>query len=274
MESPQVSVIIPTYGRAAFLRDAIDSVVRQTYPYVQIIVVDDASSPPVHLPEGTDALLLRHARNMGPGAARNTGLAHATGELLLFLDDDDLLTPLRLERAVREVGTARMHAAVAEWLYPDGRVERKPGVFQGDLRSTFLFPTYPQIGQVVLRREDVLQFSPSMRVSEDREWWIRMADRAIIRWSDEVGLLIRRHQGERPGVNVALRYATRRQILELHSDKLNRVARAHLRSSVAAAALSAGYPLRAVKWSALSLFDRPTILGLKRLMNGILSRHG
>ena len=157
--NPLVSVIIPTYGRREYLEESIASVLNQTYPDIELIVVDDFSPAPVLVATGHagDMRVLRHARNMGPGAARNTGLSHAQGRYVAFLDDDDLLPEDRIERAVDGLGSARMHAA------PSNQHAR---VFQGDMRRTLHHGTPPAIAQVVFHREDVLHFDPALRVGK------------------------------------------------------------------------------------------------------------
>ncbi len=97
---PLVSVIIPTYNRARFLGDAVDSCLAQTHPKREIIVVDDGGD------DDTERLLRRaygsairyiYQRNQGPGIARNTGIAAARGEFIHFLDADDQLLPRKIE---------------------------------------------------------------------------------------------------------------------------------------------------------------------------------
>lgn len=101
MQHPLVSVIIPTYNRAAKVISAIESVQRQLYPNIQLIVVDDGST------DGTGKLL-RHRpgleyiyqENAGQAAARNAGLARAKGALIASLDSDDYWGPTFLEKCV------------------------------------------------------------------------------------------------------------------------------------------------------------------------------
>lgn len=266
-----VSIIIPTHNRAQYLADAIASVTDQTYPHIELIVVDDASDPPVELPSDIKAKLLRNARNMGPGASRNMGLAHASGEFLLFLDDDDLLTPGRIALAVEEMGSARGHVAAVETFTQDGRTQSGFRKFQGDLRSTYLI-IHPAIGQVVHRREDVLQFDPTLRVSQDKEWWIRMSDRAIFEWSDDIGLRIRRHDSERSGVDSGLRYRTRLEIYRRYKAILSRPARSNIKRNIASAAFIAGFRFRAAMWSMQSLVDQPNVRALQLLAKSLALR--
>ena len=136
-DSPLVSVVIPTYGRPRYLSDALLSVGEQTYDEVQLLVVDDHSPDAVApVVEGLDLGLndvrcLRHERNKGANAARNTGIRAADGEFVAFLDDDDRWTPTYLERAVAafddpEIGLVTVGARVVDG---DGR-ER--GVYRPD----------------------------------------------------------------------------------------------------------------------------------------------
>ena len=104
MSDPHVSVIIPTYNRKAYVQQAIDSVLAQTYPHYEIIVVDDGSA------DGTgEALAERYGdriryvwqENRGESAARNWGIQLARGVYIGFLDDDDVYLPRMMEVAVR-----------------------------------------------------------------------------------------------------------------------------------------------------------------------------
>jgi glycosyltransferase involved in cell wall biosynthesis len=104
---PLVSVVMPTWDRAALLPRAIHSVLGQTMPDLELLVVDDGST------DGTDEVLatvadprLRAVRteHRGQAAARNTALAAATGELVAYLDTDNLWSPQFLEVMTDELG--------------------------------------------------------------------------------------------------------------------------------------------------------------------------
>src|SRR5258705_10332336 len=99
---PKVSVIIPTYNRAECLRSAITNVLNQTFQDFEIVVVDDSSQD--HTREVVNSLddkrikYIRHERNKGVAAARNTGVSNAKGDYIAFLDDDDEWFPEKLKK--------------------------------------------------------------------------------------------------------------------------------------------------------------------------------
>ncbi|MBU1691267.1 MAG: glycosyltransferase family 2 protein [Gammaproteobacteria bacterium] len=102
--SPIITVILPTHNRPTLLREAAESVSRQTFLDWELIIVDDGSSPPVDiaalgLPKDK-VRLFRHPVPRGGAAAKNTGIAAARGEIVAFLDDDDRYAPAYLERAL------------------------------------------------------------------------------------------------------------------------------------------------------------------------------
>lgn len=95
-----VSVIIPAFNRAHSVVRSIESVFEQTYRPLELIVVDDGSTDGIvdHLSPYGDRILLVSQPNSGPSSARNTGVAHAKGEIIAFLDSDDTWEPTKLER--------------------------------------------------------------------------------------------------------------------------------------------------------------------------------
>ncbi len=99
--TPNVSVVIPCYNQARFLPQAIQSVEKQTYPNVEIVVVNDGSTDDTSKVAALfEKVVLVNQVNQGLAAARNTGINHARGEYLIFLDADDVLLPDAIRRQV------------------------------------------------------------------------------------------------------------------------------------------------------------------------------
>jgi len=108
--NPLVTIIVPAYNAADYLPGCMSSIVRQTYANLEVLVVDDGStdgSPAIcdaweHKDPRIHAI---HQSNAGVSAARNTGLDHATGEYIMFIDSDDMIEPntveIMLNRATR-----------------------------------------------------------------------------------------------------------------------------------------------------------------------------
>jgi glycosyltransferase involved in cell wall biosynthesis len=181
---PEISVIIPTYNRSEFLREAIASVLAQTYRDFELIVVDDGSE------DDTAAVVREFAGvryvfqpNRGVSAARNRGVALTSGSLLAFLDSDDLWQPRKLERQVAFL-SAYPHARICQteelWLRHGVRVNphvkhRKTG---GDIFAPSLSLCLVNPSAVMLRRElfeQVGGFDESLPACEDYDLWLRIA---------------------------------------------------------------------------------------------------
>lgn len=123
MESkPLVSVIIPTYKNRGFLLQSIESVLKQDYPIIEIIVVDD-NDPKSEARKTTEAqmvdyegnpkvIYLKHSKNINGAAARNTGIRAASGEIIAFLDDDDEFLPGKISAQVHFLIVHKEYQAV------------------------------------------------------------------------------------------------------------------------------------------------------------------
>ena len=117
ISTPKISVIMPTYGPTRYLSAAITSVRRQTWPNVEFLIIDDndpetsyrqetAQKVAQYQDSGLNICYLLHDRNKNGAAARNSGIAQATGEYISFLDSDDIYDPRRIEVAVRTMQSA------------------------------------------------------------------------------------------------------------------------------------------------------------------------
>lgn len=187
---PRVSVIIPTYNCGAYLGRAIDSVCAQTYTDCEILVVDDGSTDDtkdVVLPYGQRVTYL-YQQNQGVSAARNHAIAKASGELLAYLDADDMWYPEKLERQVafldahQECGMVHSEMSVIneqdEILHGRFYEETKRSVPQGYCLQQLLTRCHIQPLTVVERRstfDRVGGFDERLLVAEDYLHWIMIA---------------------------------------------------------------------------------------------------
>jgi glycosyltransferase involved in cell wall biosynthesis len=252
------SVIVPTHGRPELLSAAIASVLGQTVVDFELLVVDDASDPPAVVPGDARARLLRVDRNRGPAAARNVGIAAATGEYLAFLDDDDLFMPSRLEVALE--GLASAPIAICWSRFHD----RPPGrhrVLTGDVRDSILDGPTPGLGATALRRELAPRFDERWHAVEDVDWWIRAAEVGHVATVPTVAHLFRRHDGLRHRNDLATRVQENLSFLADRSDYFtaHRRATAHRwkRIGLMARALGDGGLARTAFARSLRLSPRP-----------------
>ncbi|TVY10335.1 glycosyltransferase [Paenibacillus cremeus] len=161
MERPLISVIIPTYNRPDFLCELLESLWRQTYRNLQIIVVNDAGEPVDFVRElypELDLTVVNMERNSKHVHARNRGLTLARGELIMLCDDDDLLLPTHVERMVRELADCDMvYSDVEIFDYKlEGPVRRATSRFvfayEHDVEAMRRFSTFVSSG-CLFRRE-------------------------------------------------------------------------------------------------------------------------
>ena len=115
-----VSIIVPVYNVAPYLREALDSIVNQTYKDLEILIIDDGST------DGSSAICeeyaskdprirLIHQSNKGLSGARNTGLEHATGDYVAFIDSDDSVSPVFIESLVNAMTSSSASIAVCKF---------------------------------------------------------------------------------------------------------------------------------------------------------------
>lgn len=200
---PLVSVIIPCYNQAHFLGDAIESVLDQTYPYFEIIVVDDGSPDNTsEVAAGYPAVRCIRQENRGLAGARNGGIPHARGDYLLFLDSDDRLMPGAIETHLEYLEAYPECAFVCgqqRVIDADGsllKILRRP-LIGADLYATLLARSHFVIpGSVMYRREifdEVDWFDPAVNGAADYDLYFRIARRHPVYWHDKVVLEYRRH---------------------------------------------------------------------------------
>ena len=194
--SPLVSVVIPVFNGARFVADAVGSVMAQDYAPLDIVLVDDASLDGIDeavaaLPHPVRLVKQPHG---GPAAARNTGIRHAAGEFIAFLDVDDLWPAGKL-RASLDALLADDDLDVVSGQAQLSRLDPATGdwIFVGDPKDSFPY----SISAAVFRRrafEQVGLFDADLRFAEDTDWFTRAREAGRpIRWLDRPTVTVRRH---------------------------------------------------------------------------------
>ncbi len=185
---PKISVVITVYNRTQCIIQAIQSVLAQTYRDFEIIVVDDGSNIDIKetLKPYQGKIKFIYQENRGLAAARNTGIRHAQGEYIAFLDDD-LWAPQKLEVQIPILeNNPDLGFVCSEVLAMDekGNVLAKWRKFgDWELQDTFedLYEGNFVHVPTVVARKDCLQaiggFDESLRSTEDYECWLRLAKR-------------------------------------------------------------------------------------------------
>lgn len=205
-----ISVVIPLFNKGSCIARAIRSVLDQTVPCSDIVVVDDGSTDGGHrVVEGIEdgRIRLLWQQNQGPSAARNKGIEEAHGELIAFLDADDEWKPWFLESIVQlwaKHSEAGAYATAYEIQEPDGHVYTLPyreippspweGIIPNYFRST-LWHNPVWTSAVVIRREalrTVGGFVLCPGIGQDVELWARIALRYPIAFTWRVGAVYHR----------------------------------------------------------------------------------
>ena len=208
MSADLISVVIPCYNQAHYLGEAIESVLAQSYPYFEIVVIDDGST------DNTSEVAGRYPRvrcirqdNQGLSAARNTGLRHSEGEYVVFLDADDRLLPEALEAGIEclkahpecvlTFGSYRLIASDGSFLK-----QRRQPVVDKDGYAALLKRNYIGVPAVVMYRRAVFAsvggFDSSVDASADADMYLRIARRFAVCGHEKVVADYRQH-----GVNMS-----------------------------------------------------------------------
>lgn len=191
---PLVSVILPAYNAQAYIAQAVTSVLSQDYPHIELLVIDDGST------DGTAKHpALRDPRvrvftqtNAGPAAARNLGLANAQGELIAFIDADDLWLPGKLRTQVAYLQShpeiSIVFGGFARWLAEvNGHFETRPWIEptgdplaltqpSGWIYPDLLLDSVVHIITAMVRKpvfESVGVFDIQLPTGEDYDFWLR-----------------------------------------------------------------------------------------------------
>lgn len=202
--APVVSILTPAYNAARHFPATAASVLAQTYPDWEWIVVDDGSTDGtpdvVERVGGGRVRLVRGAHTGLPAAARNVAFAHARGEYIAYLDADDIWLP---EKLALQVACFSAHPEAGlvfsryywYWSEPHERLRRKPEPDLSGLENPgWLFPrlaldnaictSAAVVRRRVVEEHGLMDEDPAQRGTEDYEYWLRLAPHVRFAWVD------------------------------------------------------------------------------------------
>lgn len=196
---PQVSVIIPACNGQAHIADAISSVLQQSYSDFELLVVDDGSTDDTAaiVRSFGPAVHYRHKKNGGPGSARNAGIAHATGEFIAFLDQDDLWLPNRLAEQVPILQQdAQLGLVFSDAVFETTMAQKEQNsfsidkpyrghVFQELFCNNFIRNVTVLVRKTCFDRLGLMDESGSMMITDDYNMWLRVAAHYAITFVDK-----------------------------------------------------------------------------------------
>ncbi len=234
MTSPQLSIIIPTHNRPELLRRAVASALGQTVTDLEVLVVDDGSTPAVDLPPQARLRVIRLEPNQGGAMARNQGALSASAQWITYLDDDDVLQPTMAATALAAIQhlPADLPAPVG-LLFGLSIVNSRGQTLETHLPPTlirgshFCLETIPPgtscftKQSLVVEREVLLGmggFDPSFSSRVHTELFLRLNPVCSLWGIPEVTYHLSAHEGNRVSSNPQRRQQSFDQLLAKHQD--------------------------------------------------------
>ncbi|WP_404401813.1 glycosyltransferase [Idiomarina seosinensis] len=233
MQQPLVTVYIATHNRPEMLRRALRSVYAQTYPHLEIIVVDDGSAPSAEkgLVNDIAEKKIRFIRNETPeGAcsARNKAIAAATGSYITGLDDDDAFTPGRIENLINAFRhSPRSLSCVASCITEQTSAGAITRQFDSGVVTIDMLRHYNFLGNQVLTRTEFLQkiggFDESLPAFQDYDTWLRLVKQfgPALKISDPSYIWYTAHEAQRISGSSEKRQRAFQAFMSKHSEDMN-----------------------------------------------------
>src|SRR5690554_1505405 len=195
MNSPLVSIIIPTFNRAHLIGETLDSIIAQTYTNWECIVVDDGSTD--HTKEvvkeyiKNDTRFQYHIRpdihKPGGNGARNYGFSLSKGEYINWFDSDDLMVAQKLEKQVNSLNQSNYDLSVCQTMVFEGNVDntlglRKDKIYSEDFFNDFIKNEIKWLTQAPLIRKSFLKkyqlkFDEDIKQSQERDFFVKVLDK-------------------------------------------------------------------------------------------------
>jgi glycosyltransferase involved in cell wall biosynthesis len=217
-----ISVIIPTYNSARYLKEAIDSVLAQNIQSLEIIVVDDGSTDETEQAVASYAELKKivylKKNNGGPASARNFGIKNSTGEFIAFLDADDIWNPDKLAKQMTLFKDPRVGLVYSRRIFlPNNKLDQER-LYSGFVTKELINNNFITNSSVIIRRAIYNQAGPFREEKrfiaiEDYNFWLRISTLCQFAYSDE-GLVYYRTHGNQ--ISNTYYLATIKNIIKLY----------------------------------------------------------
>lgn len=213
MNSPLVSIIIPTYNRAHLIGETLDSILAQTYQNWECIVVDDGST------DNTEEVVLKYVRQdkrfqfykrpdgrpKGGNAARNYGFEKSKGEYINWFDSDDLMLPNKLAVQINHLNESDCNLSVCQTYVFEGTKDnilglRKEKVYSKDFFNDFITNEIKWLTQApVLKRkfiiDEKIDFDETLQQSQERDFFVKVLNKTKdYIYTEEPLVLFRKHE--------------------------------------------------------------------------------
>lgn len=207
MNQPKISVVMPVYNGAAYLNQAIESILRQTFSDFEFVLINDGSADKsveiIQSYRDSRIKLLHNEKNMGLAAVRNRGIAEAQGEYLAWLDCDDISLPTRLEKQVKFLDDNPSVGLCGTWVRTIGVAKEQEWRYPVEanlIRCRMIFEDPLATSSIMIRRSCLTthgyQFDLDYPPAEDYELWERLSLLYPLRNIPEVLTLYRVHANQ------------------------------------------------------------------------------
>jgi glycosyltransferase involved in cell wall biosynthesis len=267
-----VSVVIPTYKRPEKLERAVKSVQEQTYDNIEIIVVNDDPETDIESEvsvTGENVRFFNHEENRNGAAARNTGIEHAEGDYIAFLDDDDRWKEEKLERQIGQLEEREGYGAsytMSEINYPDKKFvpEYAP---EGDIRKeVLLMEVTGSFGSSLVVERDIVEevdgFDEEFERRQDWEFLLRVLSKTRIASIEDPLLEIDSKYGYGESTEVLIEAMEKylgkfERLIDSYGFRTSRKIKARHITNVAQSAAYNGEPAIAIEYYLKSVFQWP-----------------
>ncbi len=207
---PKVSIVVPTYNRGNFIQEMIESVISQTYDNWELIIVDDGSTDntaEIITPYISNRIHYHSLEHTGRSFARNYGIGNSTGELIAYLDSDDVFLPTKLEKQVKWLLEHPEYAMVyTSALHINDCGDFLPALYVAECgghiynKVAMFLPVTITLPSVLIRKEiqdKIGGFDLGLDRFEDTDMWRRVSREYKIGALREPLIKVRTHQDNR-----------------------------------------------------------------------------